>query len=162
MQDKKKQVKESGRNNKNEKNTSVPLKSISESIKKHKNIWKDHPVVRFIGEKISTSRNYLRKTYLKQSRYEDSERYCRSEKHPLVKELKKEDKESHVLYENKKLKNGEHAHAASYGNLIQMFGDTFKPNKKKILTSKGDGILYDSLLNYKNSLCDYAAKKNPA
>lgn len=157
----KKQVNESTQNIKNEKNTSVPLKSISESIKKHKNILKDNPVVRFIGEKISTSRNYLRKSHLKQSRYEDSERYCRSEKHPLVKELKKEKKESHILYEKAKLKNGEHAHAASYGNLMQMFGDTFKPNKKKMLTSKGDGTVYDALLNYKNSLCRYAAKKIP-
>ncbi len=112
-----------------------------------------NPLSALVGEKISPSKTYLRPSIMKDPLLQDTQTYYRSEKHPWAKKLKER---NHVMYPNHDLKYGARAHIGSYGNLMQMMGDKQPINKAaKLTTTKGSGLLYNAVLDYKNHICQY-------
>lgn len=106
-----------------------------------------------VGEKISPSKTYLRPSVLNDPALQDTQTYYRSEKHPWAKQLKES---NHVMYQSHDLKYGARAHLGSYGNMMQMLGDRQSVNKQvKLDTTRGTAHLYNSLLRYKNYICQY-------
>lgn len=125
-------------------------------LKQYQQELKTNKLLSLIGEKLSPSISYLTQTpagYQEKSvKLVHSETYVRSEKHPKVLKL---GKNALILYSDKELQNGDPAHAGSYGNLMQMLGDTFEASDQEMTTSPGNALLYHSLLFYKNRTCEY-------
>jgi hypothetical protein len=119
-------------------------------LTQQKNLFHDKPAAQLIGEKLSTSMVYLRNSIYESTPLKDSEAYVRSDLHPVVRKHKKNSK---LSYKQSLLKNGDHAHSGNYLNVMQMLGDKFEPSAKKISTSAGNASLYNSLLGYKNHIC---------
>jgi len=113
---------------------------------------KNNNVAQLIGERLSPTNLFFRKSPLKGDELETSGTYYRSDKHPRG-------KDGHLLYKNNKdLNNGKYAYVGGYGNVFQMLGDNFKPVKEKLQTSRGNSKLYDALLTYKKGICEYIIK----
>lgn len=116
-----------------------------------------HSLHSFFGFHLSTHRHYLMHSAVESSPLTQSELYPRSRKHPYVLEL---GDKAEVLYTDSSvsLMNGKKAHVGSYGNLLQMKGDSFKPKNCKPTHQKSDAQLYDGILRDKNDLCIMAIK----
>ncbi|MBA2649741.1 MAG: ankyrin repeat domain-containing protein [Legionella sp.] len=111
---------------------------------------RNHPLRSFIGLNLSTHRNYLADSMVDSSPLTQSELYYRSGKHPIVHALKEK---AEIMYENEGLVMGDKAHVGAYGNLLQLKGKQLHPTKEKPRHHPSDAALYDSILTYKNKLC---------
>jgi hypothetical protein len=100
---------------------------------------------------LCTHRHYLADSPVSSSPLTQSELYPRSGKHPEVRILKKR---AQIFYKDAKLQMGMKAHVGSYGNLLQLKGDRFERTKSRPIHHPGNAKLYDSILEYKNNLCD--------
>lgn len=117
-----------------------------------KSALRQEPLRKFVGVHLSTHRNYLADSVVESSPLTKSELYYRSEKHPVVKELKKD---AEIYYTDQTLAKGDKAHVGSYGNALQLFGNQFTPNLKvKPKHHPSDAKLYNSILAYKNTQCE--------
>ena len=131
--------------------SNVALRLKQSSLRKHPS----HP---FFGIHLSTHRNYLAHSPVPSNPLKESELYYRSDKHPLVHSL---GDNAEVFYKQSpiKLEKGMKAHVGSYGNLLQMKGDTFQPQRTVPKHHSSDSKLYNGILDFKNNACATVARK---
>ena len=132
--------------------TALELSSDAEiKLRLQTSALRKHALQPMLGRHLTTQRYYLTQPPIATPRFEDSERYCRSEKHDLIKQL---GKKAELCYTSStELKNGMKAHAGSYGTISQMLGDKFKVTDETPEHHPSDAILYDAILTYKNKCC---------
>lgn len=108
------------------------------------------------GNQLSPSKLHYTDSLSEPPRIEVVGTYVRSEKSPWSKLNTTE-----AFYPQKKLTNGEPAHAGSYRNTMELLGDTRATTTNIMVTSRGDAVLYNRLLDYKKNLCQYIAQRIP-
>lgn len=106
------------------------------------------PAAKLIGSTMSTFRPYLSFTPYRPITTEDSERYPRSTKHPL---LHGNTKEKHRRY-SKNLDQGDRSHLGDFVNPIQLVGDEAQFTLNAHLITRSDGVLYNLMLAHQEKL----------
>lgn len=140
----------------------MPPTSVKELIEKdaallegYKKEFKDNPASQLIGKALSPHRAYLSASLLGSASLASSETYVRSGKHPLTKNTPLFTPPE--IQAQNLLANGGDAHIGNYQNIMQAWGNVFKPSDTELPTTTGNTELYHSMLSYKNNICRYIA-----
>jgi hypothetical protein len=111
------------------------------------------PAARLIGSTMSTFSSYLSSTPYFPIRTEDSEKYPRSTKHPL---LQGTNKAKHIRYP-KSTGKGDRSHLGDFVNPIQLVGDEAQFTLNANGTTRSDGVLYNLMLAHQERSCALVA-----